>query len=162
MTLLSLHFTTNELDWRPCFSWSCLYFIIRNCHSSLGYFGLWAINNGTNQSYIIFFIRHWSVLTPNSNYVFLTGVGDPFLEHNIRYHCPKFCLLKFDNNVRSTFSRHIWLYDRCHFNSFCDEIQQTDWHVLKHDNIDTYAESVTTCITELAIKKTRSKPNHNL
>ena len=76
--------------------------------------------------------------------MFLTGVGDPFLEHNIRYHCPVFCLLKFDNNVKSTFSRHIWLYDRCDFNSFRDEIQQIDWHVLKHDNIDTYAENVTT------------------
>ena len=52
--------------------------------------------------------------------------------------------------MESTFSRHIWLYDRCDFNSFRDEIQQTDWHILKHDNIDTYAENVTTCLTELA------------
>ena len=51
-------------------------------------------------------------LTSYSNNVFLTGVGDPFLEHNIRYHCPIFCLLKFKNSAKSTLSRHIWLYDR--------------------------------------------------
>ena len=80
-----------------------------------------------------------------------------FLEHNIRYHCPIFCLLKFDNCAKSTFSRHIWLYDRCDFNSFRDEIQQTDWHIFKHDNIDTYAENVTTCLTELAKKHVPNK-----
>ena len=96
-------------------------------------------------------------LTSNSNNVFLTGVGDPFLEHNIRYHCPIFCLLKFDNSAKSTFSRHIWLYDRCDFNSFRDEIQQTDWQLFKHDNIDTYAENVTTCLTELAKKHVPNK-----
>ena len=61
-------------------------------------------------------------LTYNSKIIFLIGVGDPFLEHNIRYHCLIFCLLKFDNNVKSTFSRHIWFYDRCDFNSSRDEI----------------------------------------
>ena len=96
-------------------------------------------------------------LTSNSNNVFLTGVGDPFLEHNIRYHCPIFCLLKFDNSAKSTFSRHIWLYDRCDFNLFRDEIQQTDWQSLEHDNIDTYAENVTTCLTELAKKHVPNK-----
>ena len=96
-------------------------------------------------------------LTSNCNNVFLTGVGDPFLEHNIRYHCPIFCLLKFDNTEKSTFSRHIWLYDRCDFNSFPDEIQQTDWQLFKHDNIDTYAENVTTCLTELAKKHVPNK-----
>ena len=75
----------------------------------------------------------------------------------VSYHCPIFCLLKFDNNVKSTFSRHFWLYDRGDFNAFCDEIPQKDWHVLKHDNIDTYAENVTTCITELAKKHVLSK-----
>ena len=100
-------------------------------------------------------------LTSNSNNVFLTGVEDPFLEHNIRYHCPIFCLLKFDNSAKSTFSRHIWLYDRCDFNSFRDEIQQTDWQLFRHDNIDTYTENVTTCLTELA-KKARSKQNNKL
>ena len=96
-------------------------------------------------------------LTSNSNNVFLTGVGDPFLEHNIRYHCPICCLLKFDNRAKSTFSRHIWLYDRFDFNAFCDEIQQTDWQLLEHDNIDTYAENVTTCLTELAKKHVPNK-----
>ena len=105
----------------------------------------------------MFIVTEYAALTSNSNNVFLTGVGDPFLEHNIRYHCPIFCLLKFDNSAKSTFSRHIWLYDRCDFNSLRDEIQQTDWQLFKHDNIDTYAENVTTCLTELAKKHVPNK-----
>ena len=49
-------------------------------------------------------------LTSDSNNVFLTGIGDPFLEHNIRYHCSIFCVLRFDNSAKSTFSRHICLH----------------------------------------------------
>ena len=41
-----------------------------------------------------------------------------------------------------------------YFNSFRDEIQQTGWHVIKHENIDKYTENVATCITELAKKHT--------
>ena len=33
---------------------------------------------------------------------------------------------------------------------------------LIHNNIDTYAENVTTCLTELAKKISRSKQNNNL
>ena len=45
-------------------------------------------------------------------------------------------------------------------NSFCDEIQRTDWHVLSHDNIDTCTENVTTCIKELAKKHILNKNNN--
>ena len=41
----------------------------------------------------------------------LTGVGDPFLEQNARYHSPIYCLIKFDRNAKSTFNRQICLYD---------------------------------------------------
>ena len=40
---------------------------------------------------------------------------------------------------------------------FRDEIQQTDWHLLKHDTIDTYVENVTTRLTELAKKHVPNK-----
>ena len=59
--------------------------------------------------------------------------------------------------MKSPFSGQIFLFERCDFNSFCDEIRQTDWHVLKHHNFDTYAEKVTTCITELAKKHVPNK-----
>ena len=30
-----------------------------------------------------------------------------------------------------------------------DEIRKTDWNVLKHNDVSTYVENVTDCITEL-------------
>ena len=33
------------------------------------------------------------LLTSIRNTILLSGVGDPFLEQNIRYHCPVFCVL---------------------------------------------------------------------
>ena len=51
----------------------------------------------------------------NDNVV-LSGVGDPFLQQNIRYHCPIYVILKFAKPRKSSFERHIWYYDKgnCH------------------------------------------------
>ena len=40
------------------------------------------------------------ILTPNKNSILLSGVGDPFLEQNIKYHCPVFCIFEFCKNYR--------------------------------------------------------------
>ena len=32
------------------------------------------------------------ILTSNKNNIILSGVGEPFLEQNVRYHCPIYCV----------------------------------------------------------------------
>ena len=44
--------------------------------------------------------------------ILLSGVGEPFLEQNIRYHCPIYCVFNFNKTVTASYERHIWLYDR--------------------------------------------------
>ena len=83
-----------------------------------------------------------SFLTSNKNNVLLSGIGEPILGQNIRVHCPIYCVFKF-NRKSSTFTRHIWLYDRGDYGSFAREITNTDWNNLKDDDIDTYANNVT-------------------
>ena len=39
------------------------------------------------------------LLTSNKNSVLLSGVGEPFLEQEIRYHCPVFCIFVFNKIV---------------------------------------------------------------
>ena len=51
-------------------------------------------------------------LTSNINNILISGVGEPCLEQNIRYHCPIFCVFKFTEIVSSIFTRNIWLYDK--------------------------------------------------
>ena len=82
--------------------------------------------------------------------LFHSGVGEPFLEQEIRYHCPVFCIFVFNKIVTKAFSRHIWLYDQANYNGLRDEISNTDWDAVKHHNIDTYAKNVTDSILNTA------------
>ena len=47
------------------------------------------------------------VFTSNKTNILSSGVGDPILEQNIRYHCPVFFVLNFNKNTSSIFHRHI-------------------------------------------------------
>ena len=92
------------------------------------------------------------ILTSNKNSILLSGVGDPFLEQNIKYHCPVFCIFEFCKNVPKTFTRHIWLYDKGNFNGLRNALSQTDWETIKHPNIDTYAKQFSEHILNTAKK----------
>lgn len=96
-------------------------------------------------------------LTSNSNNVLLSGVGDPFLNQNIRYHCPIFCVFKFVRKFTPVFSRRIWLYDRGNYESFTQDLSDTN--DLKSSDIDTYANNMTDQILKLADKHI---PNKNV
>ena len=41
------------------------------------------------------------ILTSNPNSILLSGVGDPFLNQEIRYHCPIFSVFKFTNPIEN-------------------------------------------------------------
>ena len=41
------------------------------------------------------------IITSNRNTILLSSVGKPFLEQNIRYHCPVFCVLTFSKPVKT-------------------------------------------------------------
>ena len=90
------------------------------------------------------------ILTANRNSIILSGVGEPFLEQNIRYHCPVYCVLNFVKPVSPIYQRKIYLFDRGDYQSFINNIYDTDWNLLKSDSINTYAENVTNTITSLA------------
>ena len=70
-------------------------------------------------------------LTSNKNNVLLSGVGEPFFDQNIRYHCPVYCVFNFDKISTPVYTRHIWLYDKGDYQSFSRDLNNTDWNSLK-------------------------------
>ena len=97
------------------------------------------------------------ILTSNRNSIILSGVGEPFLEQNIRYHCLVYCVLNFVKPVSPIYERKIYLFDRGDYQSFINDIYDTDWNLLKSDSINSYAENVTNTITSLANKHIPNK-----
>ena len=95
-------------------------------------------------------------LTSDKNNVLLSAVGEPILDQNIRFHCPIYCVFKFSRKSSTTFTRHVWLYDRGDYESFARDISNADWDNLKDGNVDVYAKNVTNTIIDLA---TRHIPN---
>ena len=92
------------------------------------------------------------ILTSNRNTILLSGVGEPFLEQNIRYHCPVFCVLTFSKPLAPLYKRRVFIYDRDNYQAFSNDLVQTDWQTLKSENINSYAENITKRITDLTNK----------
>ena len=97
------------------------------------------------------------VFTSNKNNILSSRVGDPFLEQNVRYHCPVYFVLNFHKYIAPALNRHIWLYDRGNYLSFAQDIMETNWETLENNNIDIYAQNVTNEISKLAKKHIPNK-----
>ena len=96
-------------------------------------------------------------LTTKKDTILLSGVGEPFLEQNIRYHCPIYCVFNTNKTVTSSYERHIWLYDRGDYEAFSNDIRQTNWDDIKSNDIDKYAQDLTNHIIKLAKKHIPNK-----
>ena len=99
-------------------------------------------------------------LVSNKKRVVLSGVGEPFLDQNIRYHCPIYCVYNFDKIISPAFKRHIYLYHQGDYQTLSTELNQTDWNSLKDDNVDLYAQNVNDRITHLVNKHIPNKTVH--
>ena len=63
----------------------------------------------------------------NQNSLVVSGVGDPFLEQDLRYHCPIFGLLKFSKPKIKSFTRHVWYYGQGNYELLRAKAAETDW-----------------------------------
>ena len=100
----------------------------------------------------------------NNDNVVISGVGDPFLQQDIRYHCPIYIILKFSKPRNTSFERHIWYYDKGDYNALRNKARQTDWNSLHDNDINTYANNISNQIVYIAAecipnKTVRIKPS---
>ena len=79
-----------------------------------------------------------------------SGVWDPFLDQNIRYHCPVFGIFKFTKAKVQSYKRHIWQYDRGDYDYMRALASTTNWHSLQDDDVDVYALNLTNKILHIA------------
>lgn len=106
------------------------------------------------------------VLVSNPESILLSGVGDPFLGQEIRYHCPIFVVFKYNRNQALSFKRQIWKYQEGDYELLKHMISNTDWETFRNDDIDTYAVNVTDhilnltkeCIPNKTVKIRQSDP----
>ena len=90
------------------------------------------------------------ILVSNKDHLVLSGVGDPFLNQEVRYHCPIYGVFKFSKPKHNTYTRHIWSYDRGNYELLRQKATNTDWNSLHDTNIHLYSQNITNCIISLA------------
>ncbi|MEW8547336.1 MAG: endonuclease/exonuclease/phosphatase family protein, partial [Candidatus Thiodiazotropha sp.] len=90
------------------------------------------------------------VLVSNKDSLILSGVGEPFLNQELRYHCPVYGILKFSKPKQKTFTRHIWNYEKGNYNLLRNTAATTNWTAFHDNDIDVYANNLNTAITKLA------------
>ena len=90
------------------------------------------------------------ILVSNKDNLMFSGVGDPFLNQEMRYHCPVFGILKYVKPKTKAFIRHIYSYDKGNFNLLREKASSVDWNSLQDDNIDVYASNIESKIISLS------------
>ena len=88
-------------------------------------------------------------ITRNPDNVIVSGVGEAFLDQNIRYHCPVYAVFKFDKPKHHCYKRKIRKYDDGDYERLKQFIQDFDWQSLKDHNINVYVENFTNKFLEL-------------
>ena len=90
------------------------------------------------------------ILVSNKEHLVISGVSDPFLHQELRYHCPVFGILKFSKPKIKAFKRHIWNYDKGNYELLRNKARDTDWDSIRDENRDTYATNISNSIHAIA------------
>ena len=65
--------------------------------------------------------------TRNQDNVIVSGIGEAFLDQNIRYYCPVYAVFKFDKPKHHCYKRKIWKYDNGDYERLKQLIHNFDW-----------------------------------
>ena len=68
------------------------------------------------------------ILFRNKNNVLLSGVADPFIPNQIRYHSPVIVLLKFTRPITKSFKRRVWYYKLADYEKYRLELSERNIH----------------------------------
>ena len=90
------------------------------------------------------------ILVHNSNSLIASGVVDPFLGQDLRYHRPIFGIFKFSKPKVKSYTRQIWNYEQGDFQLLRSKAAETDWSAFRDDSLDTYAINITTRLLSIA------------
>ena len=77
------------------------------------------------------------------------GVAEPFLDQNIRYHCPIYIVLNYSKPSLPTFKRKIWKFHQGNYDLLQTLAATYNWNDLVHSDINIYAKNISDKILEL-------------
>ena len=80
----------------------------------------------------------------------LSGVGDPFLNQEIQFHCPVFIVFKFLKPQKKSIKRHVWKYKDGDYENLKEKFRNSDSESLVNEDIDVYATNVTDHILQMS------------
>ena len=78
-----------------------------------------------------------------------SGVGDPFLDYDLRYHCPVYGIFRYQKPSIKTYKRTVWFYDRGDFELLRNKANMFNWLELMNDDIDVFCQNITNKIMTL-------------
>ena len=79
----------------------------------------------------------------------LSGIGEAFLNQNIKYHCPIYSVFKYDKLKKQSFKRKIFKHENGDYESLRQRINDFNWLSLENPDINIYAENFTNKFLEL-------------
>ena len=88
--------------------------------------------------------------TPDS--VVECGVGEPFLQQDLRYHCPIYSIIKFGKPTSRSYRRTIWRYDMADFDAYREYLSSVDWNQTRHADLDTYVDNFISLIRNASMR----------
>ena len=92
------------------------------------------------------------LLMNNVQFLLKCGVGEPFLDQNIRYHCPIFAFFKFTTPKIPTLKRKIWLFDQGNYESLRQAVASQNWDILFDQDINRWVENITNYLLDISIQ----------
>ena len=90
------------------------------------------------------------LLTNNENHLLYTDVGDPFLNQEVRNHCPVFDILNFTKPKRKSYIRHTWPYDGGDNNILREKEATVNWERIYNLNINIHVMNITAHIIDIS------------
>ena len=89
------------------------------------------------------------VLSSTETNIIHSGVADPFLNQETRFHCPVFALYRFVKPTSRSFVREIWKYNECNYRLLHEMASSVDWSALSSEDVNEYALNVTNVLLEI-------------
>ena len=89
------------------------------------------------------------ILTSDKGNLIYSGVAEPFLHQDMRYHCPVYGVFKYSKTSKKSFTRRIWSYDRGDYDQLRNKISDTDWDSLSDPDVNVHATNITNHLNSL-------------
>ena len=105
-------------------------------------------------------------LISNDSSLISSGVGDPYLNQNVRYHCPIYSTFNYLKPKCMAIERKIWKYDNGNYILLKQKAENTNWIEFENANINEFNRDILNklnritqeCIPNKVIKLRPSEP----